>query len=100
MPALAAAKARIEEVVQREYAQTRRQRRRKAAARFLGREQAGDGPPSLDDPASPTAAEGAEEPRMSLDDLVAGWDMAACLSQPGWGVDYDLPRDRDRGPRR
>jgi len=100
MSALAAAKAQIEEVVQREYAQTRRQRRRKAAARFLGRERAGDGPSSLDDPMPPTAAESVGGSRMSLDDLVAGWDMAACLSQPGWGVDYELPRDHDRGPRR
>ncbi len=40
MGALAAAKARIGEIVAQEYARTRRGRRRKVAARFLGRERA------------------------------------------------------------
>ncbi len=71
MQALAAAKAQIEEVVLHEYTQTRRQRRRKVAARFLGRERAGDDRPPLGPPISAAATQSVEGPQMSLDDIVA-----------------------------
>ena len=91
MGALAAAKARIGEIVAQEYARTRRGRRRKVAARFLGRERAESGGVPVPQSA---AGEGAPDDasRPSLDETSAAWDIAATLAEPGWGVEYDLPR--------
>jgi len=98
MGALAVAKARIGEIVAQEYAWTRRGRRRKAAARFLGRERAeSDGAPV---PLSAGAGEEAPDDasRPSRDETSAVWDIAAVLAEPGWGVEYDLPRADGRAP--
>jgi len=92
MGALAAAKARIGEIVAQEYARTRRGRRRKVAARFLGRERAESDEVAV--PLSAAAGEGVSDDasRPSLDETSAAWDIAATLAEPGWGVEYDLPR--------
>lgn len=99
MGALAAAKAQIGEVVAQEYARTGQRRRRKVAARFLGRERAeqgGDHPPLPLPDTGERGPEGGATP--TLGEVAAGWDIAAVLAEPGWGVDYDVPRDDGRAP--
>jgi len=97
MHALAAAKAQMGEIVAQEYARTRRGRRRKVAARFLGRERAeGDRVP-MDPPEVSGEGESGGAATATLGEVAAGWDIAAVLAEPGWGVDYDIPRDDGRG---
>jgi len=100
MGALAAAKARIGEIVAQEYARTRHQRRRKTAARFLGRERAEEGPPSVPAPTIGEIGELEVPASPSLAEAAAAWDIAADLAAPGWGVDYDPPRAEGRASRR
>ncbi len=69
------------------------------AARFLGRERAeqgGDHPPLPLPDTGERGPEGGATP--TLGEVAAGWDIAAVLAEPGWGVDYDVPRDDGRAP--
>src|SRR5205807_2302124 len=71
MRALAAAKARIGEIVAQEYVRTRQQRRRKTAARFLGRERAETDRSPLPLPARPATTGPADLSSPDLDPSLA-----------------------------
>jgi len=100
--ALAAAKARIQEIVTEEFRHTRTTRRRVAAARFLGAGTTGapalpDPPrairPPAEDSALPSARNGPAAGARDLPDPMA-------TSEAGWGADYGLPRVARRDPLR
>jgi putative transposase len=87
--ALAAAKARIQEIVEQEFRRTRSSRQRRTAARFLG---AGAGGA----PALPVQAPTMPPP---LPDAAAAESTVPVPDAgAGWGADYDLPHQVSRDP--
>ncbi len=93
--ALAEAKGRIQTLVEEEFRRTRRGRRRKAGARYLG---VGVETPAVIPTLSTTHDAGREEETAEEKEAVAR-DIAATLAEPGWGIIYAPPRtvERDRG---
>lgn len=101
--ALAAAKARIQALVEEEFQRTRQTRRRTRAARFLGRGTGGEPAPAPNTavPSQPAGAEATPALR-----LLSGphesppWarEVPAPDPEAGWGADYGLPREVRRDP--
>ena len=97
--ALAAAKARIQEIVEQEFRRSRLSRHRKTGARFLGAGAAGA--PTLPGlaPAMPTASPDAASAPAPVP-VDATWEST--VPEPdaaaGWGADYNLPHQVSRDP--
>jgi len=93
--ALADAKGRIQRLVEEEFRRTRRGRRRKAGARYLG---VGAETPAVA-PTAPATYDAGREDETVEEKEAAARAIAATLAEPGWSVTYAPPRtvERDRG---
>ncbi len=93
--ALAEAKGRIQGLVEEEFRRTRRGRRRKAGARYLG---VGVETSAVAvAPTPPTTDDAGREDETAEEKEAAAQAIAATLAEPGWGITYEPPRDEEHG---